>query len=83
MSNPELTPAQRYHALMLLFAGVALAVVPLLVWAVEHADLPWYLHIPVVGLCLTLLPGGGGAAGWAYYQYEQARRQEAGADHAH
>lgn len=78
MPDLDLTPAQRYHALLLLLAAVAVAGIPLLIWAVEHARLPWYLHIPVAGLALTLIGGGGMACGWAYYQYEGARRREDG-----
>lgn len=76
MPNLDLTPAQRYHALLFVFVGVAAAGIPLLLWAVEHANLPWYLHIPVAGLALTLQGAGGMAAGWAYYHYDQEKRKE-------
>lgn len=75
MQNPHLTPAQRYQALMFIFLALAGLGILLMVWAVEHARLPWYLHIPVAGLAMTLIPAGAMATGWAYYHYEEEQRK--------
>lgn len=41
----------------------------------EYSHRP-YLHIPVAGLAVSLMPGGATEAGWAYYHCQEERKEE-------
>lgn len=58
-------------------AGIAVSV--LMIWLMEllmHRHLPWWAHIPAVGIVLTLMAGGAAVAGVSYVEYQARTLQQ-------
>ncbi|HYF93101.1 MAG TPA: hypothetical protein VD969_12760 [Symbiobacteriaceae bacterium] len=59
--------------------GIGLVVSALMVWAMEalqHAHLPWWVHIPLTGLVLTVMAGGAGLFGVTLVESQAREVQE-------
>ena len=60
-------------------AGIGVSV--LMIWLMEllmHEQLPWWVHIPAVGIVLTLMAAGAATAGISYVEYQARTRQKNG-----
>jgi len=69
-------PAEWYRNVGIAGLAVAVAMVPAIA-ALVHGSLPLLLHIPLIGLALSLLAVGSAAAGVAAVEFRH-RRQPAG-----